>query len=67
MPNSVPGLVTKKVLVMNFIEGVKITDLGNRMKDVSELKKKIFIRRIISCLSQAYGTMLLGSGIKTFG
>lgn len=35
VPRSVPGLVTKGLLVMNFIEGDQITRLGERTKGLS--------------------------------
>jgi hypothetical protein len=36
IPRSLPGLVTKRLLVMNFIEGDQITRLAHRTQGLSQ-------------------------------
>ncbi|KAH8959178.1 hypothetical protein BDL97_06G066500 [Sphagnum fallax] len=66
VPRSIPGLVTKKVLVMDFIEGVPILKLGDEMAkrgiDPNGAMAKIAKRNILRDLSSAYGQMILRDG-----
>ena len=65
VPRSVPTMVTPRLLVMNFLEGVPIT----RMKDhggfqnLSEATKRMAARRILTRVSEAYGRMVLLDGL----
>eukprot|EP00897_Mesotaenium_endlicherianum_P006219 jgi/Mesen1/5625/ME000282S04769 len=66
VPRSVPGLVTRRVLVMDYIDGVQIMRLGDAMKQrgisptgrVAQMAKKNILRD----LSAAYGHMILRDG-----
>jgi predicted unusual protein kinase regulating ubiquinone biosynthesis (AarF/ABC1/UbiB family) len=65
VPRSVPSMVTPRLLVMNYLDGMPIT----RMKDtvafqnLSEATKRMAARRILSHVSEAYGRMVLLDGL----
>lgn len=63
VPRSIPGLVTNRVLVMHFMEGVPLRELGSRTKNLSERKKRIAKEMILSRISEAYGRMILEDGL----
>lgn len=63
VPSSVPGLTSKRLLVMSFIDGIQITRLGDRMKNMSAMKRKLGIKRILGSVSEAYGRMMLYEGL----
>ncbi|KAL6759162.1 hypothetical protein V8C86DRAFT_2580560 [Haematococcus lacustris] len=63
VPRSVPGLVSKRLLVMQFIEGVPLLDLHSRVLQLSEAQRKVAKRRILSRVAEAYGHMILGEGL----
>ncbi|KAF5841271.1 ABC1/COQ8 ser/thr kinase [Dunaliella salina] len=63
VPRSVPGLVTPRLLVMEFMEGIPLTDLGSHTQGLSEAKKRAAKKRILSRLSEAYGMMMLKEGL----
>jgi len=63
VPKSVKGLVTERALVMDFIDGIQITKLADKMKDRSERERRLASRRILSRVSEAYGRMLLNKGL----
>ncbi|PRW59732.1 putative aarF domain-containing kinase 1 [Chlorella sorokiniana] len=63
VPRSVPSLVTDRLLVMNFLEGVPITRLERHTQNLSEATKRLAARRILSRVSEAYGRMLLLDGL----
>ncbi|KAG9446405.1 hypothetical protein H6P81_012533 [Aristolochia fimbriata] len=66
VPRVTPNLVTRKVLVMDFIEGTPIMNLGDEMAKrginpggkMAQLAKQ----KILSSLTQAYGQMIFKSG-----
>jgi len=43
IPRSIPGLVTRRLLVMNFLDGLQITRLGDKTKKLSHKKRKIAV------------------------
>lgn len=47
IPHSVPGLVTKRVLVMNFVDGVPLTEAA------SKIGEQFFLCLIFACLCVA--------------
>jgi len=61
IPRSVPGLVTKRMLVMDYLDGVQVTRLGNY--NLSESQRKMAAKRILTRLSEAYGRMMLTDGL----
>lgn len=65
VPRSVPTMVTPRLLVMNFIDGVPITRLrdARQFQNLSEATKKIAAHRILSRVSEAYGRMVLMDGL----
>ncbi|CAA7037290.1 unnamed protein product [Microthlaspi erraticum] len=66
IPRVLPNLVTRRVLVMDYINGIPILSLGDEMAKrginprgkVADTAKN----KILSSLSQAYGQMILKSG-----
>lgn len=66
VPRSVPDLVTEKVLVMDFIEGIPILQMGDEMTkrgiNPNGSVAKNAKRRILSDLATAYGEMILRDG-----
>lgn len=63
IPRSVPGLVTRRLLVMNFLDGVQITRLGDKTKNLSRKKRKMAVERIVHRVAEAYGRQLLYGGL----
>jgi predicted unusual protein kinase regulating ubiquinone biosynthesis (AarF/ABC1/UbiB family) len=55
--------VTRRVLVMNFLEGIPITRLESHTRDLSAATKRLAANRILSRVSEAYGRMLLLDGL----
>jgi len=66
VPLPLPGLATRRVLVMDFIKGTPLSRLESRARELGiELGSptgKIFGRRILDALSTAYGNMIFSSG-----
>lgn len=46
IPRSVPGLVTRRVLVMEYLDGVPLTQLGSRVSNLSAVQKKMAMTRV---------------------
>lgn len=65
IPRSVPGLVTKQLLVMSYVEGIQITRLGQqpRARALSAVQARVAKRRIFSRIAEAYGRMMLLEGL----
>ncbi len=63
IPRSVPGLVTRRLLVMNFLDGLQITRLGDKTKKLSRKKRKVAVERIVHRVAEAYGRQLLYGGL----
>mmetsp|Transcript_8382 Transcript_8382/g.15699 ORF Transcript_8382/g.15699 Transcript_8382/m.15699 type:complete len:602 (-) Transcript_8382:27-1832(-) len=66
VPLPLPGLATRRVLVMDFIKGTPLSKLESRAKELGiELGSpagKMFGRKILEALSTAYGNMIFSSG-----
>ncbi|KAL3937007.1 MAG: hypothetical protein SGBAC_007792 [Bacillariaceae sp.] len=66
IPLPVGELVSKRVLVMDFVEGVPLNQLKQRMKEkgIEEgtPEAKLAGRRILDSLSLAFGRMIFGAG-----
>lgn len=63
VPRSVLGLVTRRLLVMNFLEGEQITRLKERVKGLSAHKQAAAKQRILHRVADAYGQMILNRGL----
>ncbi|GIL83202.1 hypothetical protein Vretifemale_12058 [Volvox reticuliferus] len=63
IPRSVGGLVTKRALVMNFIEGVPLLEARDRVSKMSPRARDAAKRLILSRVSEAYGRMIFGEGL----
>lgn len=65
VPRSVPSMVTPRLLVMNFLDGVPITRMkdAREFQNLSEATKRMAARRILSRVSEAYGRMVLLDGL----
>lgn len=63
VPRSIPGLVTPRVLVMHYMEGVPLRELGSKTKNLSARKKQAAKQIILSRISEAYGRMILEHGL----
>ena len=46
VPTSVPGLVTDRLLVMQYLDGVPLTQLGSKMSGYSEAQKRVGLKRV---------------------
>ena len=63
IPRSVPGLVTDRLLVMNYLDGEQITRLKSRVQGMSPAMQKKARQRILHRIADAYGQMIIGSGL----
>lgn len=67
VPLPIPGLVTKRVLVMEFMEGKALSRLGDEMERrgvvAGSPESKLFGGKLLQALTDAYGSMIFGSGI----
>ena len=65
VPRSIPPLVTQRLLVMDFIDGIPITKMKDQAKfqNLSEATKRLAARQILSKVSEAYGRMILLDGL----
>lgn len=63
VPQSIPGLVTQRLLIMSFIDGIPLRNLGERTKSLSPRKRRIAKERILQRLCEAYGKMIFGNGL----
>lgn len=63
IPRSVPGLVTPRLLVMNFVPGTQIMRLKGRLQSLSAWQRDKAKQRILSRITAAYGHMLLVDGL----
>ena len=63
VPQSVPGLVTKQMLIMSFMDGIPLRDLSKRVASLSLRKQRKAKERILRRLCEAYGKMIFGDGL----
>lgn len=65
VPRSIPALVTQRLLVMDFIDGIPITKMKDQtqFQNLSEATKRLAARQILSKVSEAYGRMILLDGL----
>jgi len=66
VPLPVQGLASRRVLVMEFVEGTPLNRLADKMKErgiePGSPESQLAGRRILSQLSEAFGRMMLGAG-----
>lgn len=67
IPLPIMGLVSRRVIVMDFVEGIPLSKAAAEMKDrgigSNSVAAKLFGRRLLSALTDAYSSMIFGSGI----
>ncbi|GLC33499.1 hypothetical protein PLESTB_000081700 [Pleodorina starrii] len=63
IPRSVGGLVTRRALVMSFVEGVPLLEASSRVSNMSPRARDAAKRLILSRVSEAYGRMIFGEGL----
>jgi len=63
VPRSVPGLVTRRVLAMEYVEGVPLLQLAGRVQHLPAWQREAAARRVLDRVSEAYGRMILGEGL----
>lgn len=65
VPRSIPSLVTQRLLVMDYIDGIPITQMKDQVmfQNLSEATKRLAARQILSKVSEAYGRMILLDGL----
>ena len=66
VPRSVPGLVSKRVLCMTYVQGTPISRLGKNLSlrgmSWRNVAARVAGKRLLSGLTDAYGVMLLREG-----
>lgn len=67
VPLAIPGLVSKRVIVMDFVEGRPLSRIAEEMKTRGVVsgspESKMLGRRLLTALTDAFSSMIFGSGI----
>lgn len=63
VPHSIEGLISRKVLVMDFVDGCRLDEMKSKLANVSRRKRQIAKRRILSNICEAYGKQILETGL----
>ncbi|GFR52787.1 hypothetical protein Agub_g15404, partial [Astrephomene gubernaculifera] len=63
VPRSVGGLVTRRVLVMSYLQGIPLLEASSRVGRMSPRARQAAQRLILNRVSEAYGRMILGEGL----
>ncbi|KAK9817253.1 hypothetical protein WJX72_011900 [[Myrmecia] bisecta] len=63
VPRSIPGLVTERLLVMTYLDGEQITRMQENAYELTRKQKRAMARVLLTRISEAYGRMLLFSGL----
>eukprot|EP00879_Flechtneria_rotunda_P019841 GHRR01020855.1.p1 GENE.GHRR01020855.1~~GHRR01020855.1.p1 ORF type:complete len:296 (+),score=106.59 GHRR01020855.1:572-1459(+) len=63
VPRSVPGLISQRLMVMTYMEGLPLMQLRDKVAHLSEWKRRKAARHILARVSEAYGLMILGEGL----
>lgn len=63
VPRSIPGLVTPRLLVMHYMNGIPLAELKSRTSGLSRRKQQMAKQRILAHVSEAYGQMIFGEGL----
>ena len=62
VPQSVPGMVSRRLLVMDYVNGTPMTQLETLLGSLSRRRVKFVGRKIMEHLSTSYGKMILSDG-----
>lgn len=62
VPEAVPGLVSRRLLVMTYLDGTPMTKLHEKMGRRSKRTIRYVGRKIMRNLSECYGKMILADG-----
>ena len=65
-PRSVEGMVTKRVLVMDFLDGVTLTQIGEDAKESGQTQRgpcQAIGEKLIKALTKGFGQMVLQGGL----
>lgn len=63
VPHSIEGLISRRVLVMDFVDGCRLDEIKSKLANVSWRKRQIAKRRILSNICEAYGKQILETGL----
>lgn len=63
VPESIPGLVTERMLIMSFMDGIPLRQLSEKTAGMSVRKQRAAKERILKRLCEAYGAMIFGNGL----
>lgn len=63
VPHSVEGLTSRRVLVMDFVDGCRLDEMKDKLANVSRRQRQIAKRRILSNICEAYGKQILETGL----
>ena len=67
IPLPIGGLATKKVMVMEFIDGIALSKVAKEMTDTGikagSPESILLGKRLLTALTDAYSNMIFGSGI----
>ncbi|KAL6766353.1 AKC2 [Auxenochlorella protothecoides x Auxenochlorella symbiontica] len=63
VPHSIPGLVTDRMIVMEFLDGIPITRLAAHTSSLSASTRRLAAGRVLDRVSEAYGRMILLDGL----
>jgi aarF domain-containing kinase len=67
VPLPIPGLVSTRVMVMEYIEGIPLSRLNEEMHKRGivggSLESKLLGKKLLTALTDAYASMIFGSGI----
>lgn len=63
VPRSLPGLVTRRLLVMEYINGTPLNDAAEKLASLPKWKATQAKRLVLTRVSEAYGTMMLREGL----
>ena len=66
IPRPIPGLVSRRVLVMDYLDGVPLSRAREEMNkkgiDPDSPESKLFARRLLSALTESFGKNILETG-----
>lgn len=63
VPRSVPGLVTRRVLAMGFVDGDQITRIRSRVARLPASARRAAAKKVLARVSRGYGAMILREGL----
>jgi predicted unusual protein kinase regulating ubiquinone biosynthesis (AarF/ABC1/UbiB family) len=63
VPSALAGLVTPRMLIMDFVEGRNLNAIRKESQNLPEWKKRVFGLQLLSLMSQAWGHMIFSSGL----